>query len=228
MCCTSLSWSGFFSLLCSLWHLAHWPHPSKICVNNGKWVCTRGGSILIQSQGVRHCKQDIKKWMEPLPWAAGTQITIRQTDISRKASWRNQQMSLGESRELQLVSGCTVVTVLNHTGVVERQEWPSARIWTYHCIPWPSLFLWVGWEWLFIVNEVVNQDACVALSPKYLQVFVLWLERKKHSPRVSLSSLMLYTHVLTKLFPLNKLFWHFFVLLLIHLINAAEVSAAHG
>ena len=51
VCCTSLFWSGFFSLLCSLWHLAPWPHPSKICVNNGKWVCTRGGSILIQSRG---------------------------------------------------------------------------------------------------------------------------------------------------------------------------------
>lgn len=51
VCCTSLFWSGFFSLLCCLWHLAPWPHPSKICVNNGKWVCTRGGSILIQSRG---------------------------------------------------------------------------------------------------------------------------------------------------------------------------------
>lgn len=129
--------------------------------------------------GVRHCKQDIRKWMEPVPWPAGTQITVTQTYTSRKASWRNQQMSLGESQELQLVSGCTVVTALNHTGVVERQEWPRARIWTSHWIPWPSLFLWVGWERLFIVNEVVNPGCLCCFESQISTSLCSSLIRKK-------------------------------------------------
>lgn len=51
------------------------------------------------------------------------------TDIHIQEGFMEESVNeLGESQELQLVSGCTVVTDLHPTGVVERQEWPRARI----------------------------------------------------------------------------------------------------